>query len=103
LYKTGDLGRWLPDGTLEYLGRNDDQVKIRGFRIELGEVESALLACEGVREAVVMARDDSEGQVAGKQLVAYLCGSPGSIEQLREELLSHLPQYMLPSAYVQLD
>ncbi|XSS66377.1 non-ribosomal peptide synthase/polyketide synthase [Pseudomonas sp. B11] len=103
LYKTGDLGRWLPDGTLEYLGRNDDQVKIRGFRIELGEVESALLACEGVREAVVMARDDSEGQVAGKQLVAYLCGSTGSIEQLREELLSHLPQYMLPSAYVQLD
>ncbi|WP_141699581.1 non-ribosomal peptide synthetase, partial [Pseudomonas sp. BIOMIG1BDMA] len=103
LYKTGDLGRWLPDGTLEYLGRNDDQVKIRGFRIELGEVESALLACEGVREAVVMARDDSEGQVAGKQLVAYLCGSTVSIEQLREELLSHLPQYMLPSAYVQLD
>ncbi|NCE88295.1 non-ribosomal peptide synthase/polyketide synthase [Pseudomonas sp. Q1] len=103
LYKTGDLGRWLPDGTLEYLGRNDDQVKIRGFRIELGEVESALLACEGVRAAVVMARDDSEGQVSGKQLVAYLCGTPGSVEQLREELLTHLPQYMLPSAYVQLD
>ncbi|WP_248750467.1 non-ribosomal peptide synthase/polyketide synthase [Pseudomonas sp. MWU15-20650] len=103
LYKTGDLGRWLPDGTLEYLGRNDDQVKIRGFRIELGEVESALLACEGVRAAVVMARDDSEGQVSGKQLVAYLCGTPVSIEQLREELLTHLPQYMMPSAYVQMD
>ncbi|KTC25873.1 hypothetical protein AO391_06610 [Pseudomonas marginalis ICMP 9505] len=103
LYKTGDLGRWLGDGSLEYLGRNDDQVKIRGFRIELGEVESALLACEGVRAAVVMARDDSAGQVSGKQLVAYLCGTTGTLEQLREELLTHLPEYMLPSAFVHLD
>ncbi|MEQ1514840.1 MAG: amino acid adenylation domain-containing protein, partial [Lysobacteraceae bacterium] len=56
MYKTGDLGRWMADGNIEYLGRNDFQVKIRGFRIELGEIEAALAACEGVREAVVIAR-----------------------------------------------
>ncbi|MES2821910.1 MAG: amino acid adenylation domain-containing protein, partial [Pseudomonadota bacterium] len=74
LYRTGDLGRWLPDGNLEYLGRNDDQVKIRGFRIELGEIEARLAACPGVREAVVIAREDD--QTSGKRLVAYLCGEP---------------------------
>ncbi|WP_422775841.1 amino acid adenylation domain-containing protein [Pseudomonas mediterranea] len=96
LYKTGDLGRWLADGTLEYLGRNDFQVKIRGFRIELGEIENVLLGCAGVTEAVVIARDDS-------RLVAYLCGEPSSAEQLRSALLKHLPEYMVPSAFVHLD
>ncbi|HJU41105.1 MAG TPA: amino acid adenylation domain-containing protein, partial [Tahibacter sp.] len=61
LYKTGDLGRWLPDGAIEYLGRNDFQVKIRGFRIELGEIEAKLAACTDVREAVVVAADDGAG------------------------------------------
>ncbi|XVN15463.1 amino acid adenylation domain-containing protein [Pseudomonas corrugata] len=96
LYKTGDLGRWMADGTLEYLGRNDFQVKIRGFRIELGEIENVLLSCAGVTEAVVIARDDN-------RLVAYLCGEPTSAEHLRSTLLKHLPEYMVPSAFVHLD
>ncbi|MGP0173587.1 amino acid adenylation domain-containing protein [Pseudomonas sp. NCHU5208] len=103
LYKTGDLGRWRADGTLEYLGRNDFQVKIRGFRIELGEIESALLACEGVREAAVIARNDSHGDEAGTRLVAYLCGTPPDAGQLRAALLERLPEYMVPSAYVVLE
>ncbi|MEI7386843.1 hypothetical protein WCU57_22290, partial [Pectobacterium versatile] len=70
LYKTGDLARWLPDGSIEYLGRNDFQVKLRGFRIELGEIEARLMQCSGVQEAVVVAREDSPGDT---RLVAYLC------------------------------
>ncbi|KPA90300.1 amino acid adenylation enzyme/thioester reductase family protein [Pseudomonas asplenii] len=103
LYKTGDLGRWLADGTLEYLGRNDFQVKIRGFRIELGEIENALLAVPGVREAVVIARDDSQGDSDNQRLVAYVCGEPVPAEQLRSALLGGLPEYMVPSAFVHLD
>ncbi|MBO1537085.1 non-ribosomal peptide synthetase [Pseudomonas sp. OA65] len=103
LYKTGDLGRWLADGTLEYLGRNDFQVKIRGFRIELGEIENALVAYPGIREAVVIAREDSQGDGDSKRLVAYVCGEPVPAEQLRSALLSGLPEYMVPSAFVHLD
>ncbi|MBX8474274.1 amino acid adenylation domain-containing protein [Pseudomonas cichorii] len=103
MYRTGDLGRWLPDGNLQFLGRNDDQVKIRGLRIELGEIENALAACPGVRQAVVLARDDSPGQTKGLQLVAYLCGESLSVEQLRTQLLERLPEFMVPSAFVQLD
>uniref|UniRef100_UPI00068B5399 non-ribosomal peptide synthetase n=1 Tax=Andreprevotia chitinilytica TaxID=396808 RepID=UPI00068B5399 len=103
LYKTGDLGRWLPDGNLEYLGRNDFQVKIRGFRIELGEIEAKLTACAGVREAVVMAREDVQGD---KRLVAYLIAQEGielSAAELRQQLSQSLADYMLPSAFVSLD
>ena len=76
IYKSGDLGRYLPDGNIEYLGRNDDQVKIRGFRIELGEIEARLASCEGVRDAVVIAREDIPGE---KRLVAYVVATRGEI------------------------
>jgi amino acid adenylation domain-containing protein len=103
LYKTGDLGRWLPDGKLEYLGRNDFQVKIRGYRIELGEIEAKLAECDGVREAVVVAREEVGGD---KRLVAYVVGEEGaevSPGELRQELWRVLPEYMVPSAFVRIE
>lgn len=102
LYKTGDLGRWTPDGMLEYLGRNDDQVKIRGFRIELGEIEALLLSHESVRHAVVVAREDVPGD---KRLVAYIVPREDpapTAEGLRVHLKQALPEYMVPGAYVTL-
>ncbi|WP_139837574.1 AMP-binding enzyme, partial [Xenorhabdus beddingii] len=103
MYKTGDLGRWLPDGNIEYLGRNDFQVKLRGFRIEPGEIESRLMQCHGVREAVVIAREDEPNQT---RLVAYLRPLEG-VElvpaALRQQLAQHLADYMLPSAFMVLD
>src|SRR6202041_200574 len=101
LYRTGDLGRWRPDGSIEYLGRNDHQVKIRGFRIELGEIESRLLNCPGLREAVVLAREDQPGE---KRLVAYFTGEPDiPVATLRSHLADTLPDYMVPAAYVRLE
>ncbi|XVN16917.1 AMP-binding protein [Pseudomonas corrugata] len=98
MYKTGDLGRYLPDGNIEYLGRNDDQVKIRGFRIELGEIEAKLAQHEAVKEAVVLAREDVPGD---KRLVAYFTQSEVvDIEALRIHLQGQLPEYMVPVAYV---
>ncbi|WP_315792608.1 non-ribosomal peptide synthetase [Bradyrhizobium sp. SZCCHNRI1002] len=100
LYRTGDLARWLKDGVLEYLGRRDQQVKIRGFRIELGEIEAALTEHAGVSQAVVAAQADSRG---GKRLVAYVVGhAEVATEDLRAHLARRLPDYMMPSAYVQL-
>ena len=103
LYKTGDLARYRPDGAIEYLGRLDNQVKIRGFRIELGEIESVLGGVPGVREAVVLAREDVPGD---KRLVAYLTlkerAAPKDSE-LRGLLRAKLPDYMIPSAFVTLD
>ncbi|GFM80231.1 hypothetical protein PSCICN_09230 [Pseudomonas cichorii] len=103
LYRTGDLARWTAEGSLDYLGRNDDQVKIRGFRIELGEVEAQLAACKGVREAVVIAREDIPGD---KRLVAYVIpdeGATPSAAELRDQLLQTLAEHMLPSAFVTLE
>ena len=100
LYKTGDLGRWLPDGSIEYLGRNDFQVKIRGFRIELGEIEAQLARLEGVREVVVLARKEA---LEEKHLVAYYTGESLTAQQLREHAVGSLPQYMVPAAFVYLE
>jgi len=103
MYRTGDLCRWRPDGLLEHLGRSDTQVKIRGFRIELGEIESALAQHPAVREAVVLAREDSPGD---KRLVAYLVTReaplPGAGE-LRSYLQGRLPEFMIPTAFVELE
>jgi len=95
MYRTGDVGRYLPDGTIEYLGRNDDQVKIRGLRIELGEIQARLLEHSQVSEAAVVARED--------RLVAYYTGTPTEIEALRAHLLQHLPDFMVPALFVHLD
>jgi acyl-coenzyme A synthetase/AMP-(fatty) acid ligase/acyl carrier protein len=107
LYKTGDLGRWRLDGTIEYLGRNDHQVKIRGFRIELGEIEVQLVQQALVSEAVVIAREDEPGE---KRLVAYVVPqnlptpeAAPSAEVLRAHLKAVLPDYMVPSAFVVLE
>lgn len=100
LYKTGDQGRWRADGNLDYLGRNDFQVKIRGFRIELGEIESKLMGCEGVREAIVIAREDTPGD---KRLIAYVMPKNGATldpNALRASLSELLANYMVPSAFV---
>ena len=103
LYKTGDLARYLADGTIEYLGRNDFQVKVRGFRIELGEIEARLRDHASVREAVVVASDDGSGE---KRLVAYYTAREAgevSAEELRSHLLGSLPEFMVPAAYLHLD
>ncbi len=101
LYRSGDLVRYAPDGTLLYLGRNDHQVKIRGYRIELGEIESAIRRKPGVKEAVVVAR----GSGAEKRLVGYLVAESdfAGEDALRAELRRELPEFMVPPALVVLD
>jgi natural product biosynthesis luciferase-like monooxygenase protein len=100
LYRTGDLVRRRRDGALEFLGRLDHQVKIRGHRIELGEIETRLTEHAGVREAVVIARDDG----AGPDLVAYIIARGGAVDEadLRTHLRARVPEYMMPRAFVKL-
>ncbi|HEV2734483.1 MAG TPA: AMP-binding protein, partial [Longimicrobiaceae bacterium] len=101
LYRTGDRARRLADGSLEYLGRNDFQVKVRGFRIEPGEIEARLAEHPGVREAVVLAREDAPGD---RRLAAYYVGEgPVEAESLRTHLAERLPAYMVPAVYVRLE
>ncbi len=126
MYRTGDLCRWLPDGEIQYLGRADYQVKLRGYRIELGEIEKTLASHPGVRQSVVMIREDAPGE---KDLVAYIApdagysfaedsGSHGGlgseqvsqwavkgrlIPELRRLLSDRLPGYMMPAAFVLLE
>ncbi|MBV9774197.1 MAG: amino acid adenylation domain-containing protein, partial [Gemmatimonadetes bacterium] len=99
LYRTGDLARWRADGTVAYLGRVDFQVKLRGFRIELGEIEAALREQPGVREAMVLVREDHPGE---QRLVGYLTGE-GNAEEVRARLRQRLPEHMVPSALVALE
>src|SRR6185503_20271060 len=107
LYRTGDVGRYGRDGEIEFVGRRDNQVKVRGFRAELGEVEAVLRDQAGVREAVVVMREEGEE----KRLVAYIVaeggGESGSEREVRRELRQYLqerlPEYMVPSAYVWLE
>ncbi|HKG81332.1 MAG TPA: amino acid adenylation domain-containing protein, partial [Pyrinomonadaceae bacterium] len=99
LYSTGDQARYLANGEIEFLGRVDNQVKVRGFRIELGEIAAALNSYEGVKEAVVIVREDVPGE---KRLVAYVVGNLATNE-LRVHLKQRLPEYMAPSAFVYLD
>jgi len=107
MYKTGDLARYLPDGDIEFLGRNDDQVKIRGFRIELGEIEARLIEHPLVREAIVVARQHETGE---KRLVAYVVLNKDQIGDdvalsgtLRGHLAACLPEYMVPATFVRLE
>ncbi|MEU4172898.1 amino acid adenylation domain-containing protein [Streptomyces sp. NPDC026665] len=102
LYRTGDLARRLPDGSLHYVGRADDQVKLRGFRIEPAEIESALLAQPGVREAAVLTDHEAPG---GPRLVAAIGRGEApqrDAHQWRADLASRLPDYMLPTVYLDL-
>lgn len=111
LYKTGDLARFLPDGAIEYLGRLDHQVKLRGFRIELGEIEAVLAQHPAVREAVVLAREDTPGQKylaayivpRGESTVAGRADSSALVQELRAFLPMKLPAYMLPASFVVLE
>ena len=95
LYRSGDHGRWRPDGKLEFLGRRDAQVKIAGFRIEIGEVEAALLRTPGVRDGAVVVADRAG---AGDALVAFWTGRAIAPEELRDLLARALPVYMVPAA-----
>ncbi|WP_156425237.1 non-ribosomal peptide synthetase, partial [Mycobacterium sp. GA-1285] len=99
MYRTGDLVSWGADGQLVLLGRTDEQVKIRGYRIELGEVQAALANCEGVAQAVVIAREDRPGD---KRLVGYITGTADTAE-IRAEVAERLPAYMVPTAVVALE
>ncbi|PQQ36287.1 non-ribosomal peptide synthetase, partial [Photorhabdus luminescens] len=101
IYRTGDLARYLPDGNLEFLGRNDQQVKIRGFRIEPGEIEARLMEHPVVSEAVVLVLGDGQD----KRLVAYVVAEENEelVNRLRTHLSAVLPDYMVPAAFVRLD
>ncbi|CAN7624027.1 amino acid adenylation domain-containing protein [Variovorax sp. LjRoot290] len=102
LYRTGDQARWLPDGSIEYIGRIDGQVKIRGHRIEIGEVEAALLAHPGIKSCAVVPRADAAGRL---RLVAYLVARGAELPwtTLRQHLADRLPEAMLPAAQVWLE
>src|SRR5262249_785846 len=96
VYRSGDYGRGLPDGKLEFLGRRDSQVKISGFRIEIGELENRLLRLPGVREGTVVVTERPDG---GKQLVAFYSGGQRDAAMMRDQLGESLPKYMVPSAF----
>lgn len=100
MYKSGDMGRWLQDGNIEYIGRRDEQVKIKGYRIELGEIESVLQAHSEVKEVAVMVHESKE---ATKRLVAFIVGEPGYNEEtVRAYAKEQLPEYMVPEQWIEI-
>ena len=108
LYRTGDMVRYLSDGSLEFIGRGDGQIRIRGYRVELGEIENRLREHGGVREAVVLAVEMGEGAASEKRLVGYLVGSGGrgasvSASELGAHLRQRLPEHMVPAHFVWLE
>jgi len=101
IYKSGDMARWLPDGDIEFLGRFDQQVKIRGFRIELGEIETQLVNHPAIKKALVIHREEDNGN---KYLCAYIVSHIEiTVSAIREYLLMHLPAYMVPPYFYQLE
>jgi amino acid adenylation domain-containing protein/non-ribosomal peptide synthase protein (TIGR01720 family) len=101
LYRTGDIGRWLKDGNIEYLGRVDDQIKIRGYRIELGEIETAIAQIKTISQSVVVAQTEPSG---AKRLVAYVVAkNQFDKSQVIEKLKQSLPEYMIPPLWIALD
>ncbi|OMP74482.1 non-ribosomal peptide synthetase, partial [[Flexibacter] sp. ATCC 35208] len=101
MYRTGDIGRWLPDGNIEYLGRADDQVKIRGYRIELGEIENTLKSFPGIHDAVVIARHLKD---TDQELLAYFsCKELIPEATLKDHLAQFLPAYMIPAYFIALE
>jgi len=103
MYQTGDLARWRADGEIAYIGRADFQVKIRGFRVELGEIESNMRNYPGVRDAVVLLREDEPGDQRLVAYVVFLSRTPGDLGGLRSYLQHNLPGYMMPAHFVVLD
>lgn len=100
MYRTGDMGRWLPDGNIEYLGRADEQVKIRGYRIELGEIETVLQAYGAISQAVVLAKEDPQGN---KRLACYIVPTQAfNREAVVSYLRNKLPEYMIPTLWVEM-
>jgi acyl-coenzyme A synthetase/AMP-(fatty) acid ligase len=101
MYRTGDIGRWLSDGSLEFLGRRDEQVKVNGYRVELGEVENRLLTIPGIAEAAVVVAGQSGD---GRRLVGFYTGDPAlTAAGLRDRLAESLPGYMIPAEWHRLD
>ncbi|MCY8448952.1 surfactin non-ribosomal peptide synthetase SrfAA [Bacillus spizizenii] len=101
MYRTGDVVRWLPDGTIEYLGREDDQVKVRGYRIELGEIEAVIQQAPDVAKAVVLARPDEQGNLEVCAYVVQTTGSEFAPASLREHAARQLPDYMVPAYFTE--
>jgi acyl-coenzyme A synthetase/AMP-(fatty) acid ligase len=101
IYRTGDIARWLPDGNIEYLGREDHQVKIRGLRIELGEIENTIREYPGISDCAAVVKKYSENIIL---IVAYVvCKSDLEVEGLKRYLKKHLPDYMIPNRFEKID
>ncbi|MBU3198524.1 amino acid adenylation domain-containing protein [Clostridium estertheticum] len=101
LYKTGDQGKYLEDGSIEFLGRQDSQIKIKGYRIEVGEIEAQLLKCKSIKEVAITLKNQEDGE---KTLCAYIVSDENiTVEELREYLLEKIPEYMIPSCFIKVE